>query len=163
MLLGSTIGNYEPADTTRLVQSIAAALRPGDTFVLGADLIKPERALLLAYDDPLGVTASFNKNVLVRINREIGANFDLDTFAHRALWNAEASRVEMHLVSRRAQSVRVGRLTVRFKKDETIWTESSYKYRPESLRSLGASAVLDVVQQWVDRDFGFALTMFSRR
>ena len=162
MLLGSTIGNYEPADTTRLMQSIAAALRPGDTFVLGADLIKPERALLLAYDDPLGVTASFNKNVLVRINREIGAHFDLDTFAHRALWNAEASRVEMHLVSRRAQSVRVGRLTVRFKKDETIWTESSYKYRPESLRSLGASAALNVVQQWVDRDFGFALTMFRR-
>jgi L-histidine N-alpha-methyltransferase len=160
MLLGSTIGNYEPEDAERLMQSMSASLGPNDTFLLGADLVKPERDFLLAYDDPLGVTASFNKNVLVRINGEMGADFDLGAFAHRALWNASASRIEMHLVSRRAQAVRVGRMTVRFKKNETIWTENSYKYQPESLRSLAAAADFDAVGQWLDHDFGYALTMF---
>ena len=99
-------------------------------LLLGADLVKPEDQLLLAYDDPLGVTAAFNKNLLVRINRELQGNFDLDRFAHRAIWNETEQRVEMHLVSERDQVVRVETVGVEvpFVRDEWIWTESSYKY-----------------------------------
>ena len=162
--LGSNIGNFDPGPADALIASIAAALAPGDGLLLGADLVKPERVLLDAYDDPLGVTAAFNRNVLARMNRELSADFELGRFRHRARWNAEAGRVEMHLVSAEAQQVRVpgAGLVVTFSEGESIWTESSYKYEPEGLASMGIRAGLHVVNQWVDADARFALTLFVR-
>ena len=132
-------------------------------LLLGADLVKPERELRLAYDDPLGVTAAFNKNLLVRINRELGGTFNLDAFDHRAAWNALEQRIEMHLVSLIEQSVRIRDcdLTVGFRRGEHIWTESSYKYSPDQIVDIGADAAFAATEQWIDEDAGFALTMFS--
>src|SRR5205085_3402313 len=103
VFLGSNIGNFDPPAAQEFVAEIRRGLRSGDGLLLGADLVKPERELLLAYDDPLGVTAAFNKNLLARINSELLADFDFAAFSHRAVWNPLAARVEMHLVSRRAQ------------------------------------------------------------
>src|SRR5215203_4797679 len=127
LFLGSNIGNFDPEEALGLLRQIAAALRSGDLVLLGADLLKPERDLLLGYDDPLGVTAAFNKNVLLRINTELGAEIDLASFVHEARWNAEASRVEMHLVSTRRQVLEIprARCRVAFERGESIWTESS--------------------------------------
>src|SRR5204862_1313173 len=112
LFLGSNIGNYDRPGASALVHGIRYQLAAGDGLLLGTDLVKPERELLLAYDDPLGVTAAFNLNLLERINRELGGNFDVDAFRHRAIWNAADSRVEMHLVSARRQSVRVLRASL---------------------------------------------------
>ena len=162
LFLGSNIGNFDSPAAENFLAGIRAALRPGDALLLGADLVKPERDLLLAYDDPLGVTAAFNKNLLVRINRELLADFDLATFAHRAVWNANWKRVEMHLVSGKDQTVSIPRAgcTVRFAAGEAIWTESSYKYTPEVVHALGSAAGFSSRQQWIDPDARFALTLF---
>jgi uncharacterized SAM-dependent methyltransferase len=119
--------------------------------------------MLLAYDDPLGVTAAFNKNLLVRINRELGGDFDLEGFVHRAVWNAGASRIEMHLVSVRDQRVRLpaARFAVQFAEGEGIWTESSYKYEPERVSILGARSGFAPWEQWIDPEARFALTLFG--
>ncbi|MEP6993102.1 MAG: L-histidine N(alpha)-methyltransferase, partial [Acidobacteriota bacterium] len=109
VFFGSNIGNFDPPAAQEFLREIRRTLRPGDALLLGADLVKPEKELLLAYDDPLGVTAAFNKNVLARINTELLADFDLSAFSHRAVWNAAACRVEMHLVSEVAQTVRISR------------------------------------------------------
>jgi dimethylhistidine N-methyltransferase len=129
--LGSNIGNFDPPGAEALLRTVRRALRPGDALLLGTDLVKPERDLLLAYDDPLGVTAAFNRNLLVRINRELQADFSVEAFAHRAVWNGGKSRIEMHLVSERAQRVRIAAADFEFSlaAGETIWTESSYKYQ----------------------------------
>lgn len=163
MLLGSTIGNYEPADRQRLLRRIRQRLRPSDALLLGADLVKPASVLRVAYDDPLGVTAAFNKNVLARINRELGGEFDLTRFDHRAVWNATASRVEMHLVSRTVQRVWIARLQMRvvFRRGESIWTESSYKFRPNDLVHLGDEVELRTRKQWIDRREAFSLTLYG--
>jgi dimethylhistidine N-methyltransferase len=162
LFLGSNIGNFDSPAAESFLAQIRAALRAGDALLLGADLVKPERDLLLAYDDPLGVTAAFNKNLLVRINRELLADFDLPAFAHRAVWNAAFRRVEMHLVSRKDQIVSIPRAecTVRFAAGEPIWTESSYKYTPEEVHALGGSAGFRSREQWIDPDARFALTLF---
>lgn len=159
LCLGSNIGNFDPPGAAMLLGRIRAALAPGDALLLGTDLVKPERDLLLAYDDPLGVTAAFNRNLLVRANRELEADFDVSAFAHRAVWNGAASRVEMHLVSTHAQTARVpaSRLALTFAEGDTIWTESSYKYRPRDVASMLAEAHFDVAGQWIDA--GFALTL----
>jgi dimethylhistidine N-methyltransferase len=159
VFLGSNIGNFDPPDADALLRDIRAALRGGDSLLLGADLIKPEADLILAYDDPLGVTAAFNRNLLVRMNRELGADFDLDGFSHRAIWNPDASRVEMHLVSERTQRVRIpaSRLAVTFEAGETIWTESSHKYRTSDVHAMLERAGFRAVGQWQDN--GFALTL----
>ena len=136
-----------------------ASIRPGDAFLLGADLVKPEPDLLLAYGDPLGVTAAFNRNLLVRINRELGGTFDLDGFAHRAIWNAHASRIEMHLVSRRTQRARVGRIEFAFESGETIWTESSYKYTAEGIVELLECCGFRRRTQWTEPAAAFSLTL----
>jgi dimethylhistidine N-methyltransferase len=164
LFLGSNIGNFDPEEALRLLRQIAAALRPDDLLLLGADLVKPECDLLLGYDDPLGVTAAFNKNMLLRINTELGAEIDLASFVHEARWNAEASRVEMHLVSTRRQVIEIprARCHVTFDYGESIWTESSYKFEPHGLEQLGALAGLTLQQQWVDGPAGFALTLFQR-
>ena len=163
--LGSNIGNLAPAESLAFVREVRSALRPGDRFLLGTDLVKPEAELVLAYDDPLGVTAAFNLNVLARLNRELGANFDLERFAHRAVWNAAESRVEMHLESLQTQTVEIpgAGCSVCFAAGESIWTESSYKYREDGVHELGAAAGLAVRGQWVDERDRFALTAFEPR
>jgi L-histidine Nalpha-methyltransferase len=162
LFLGSNIGNFDPPAARRLLTEIRAALRPGDALLLGADLVRAEADLRMAYDDPLGVTAAFNKNVLLRMNTELGADFKLDAWDHRAIWNAAASRVEMHLVSQKEQRVRVpaAEIEVNFAAGETIWTESSYKYTPESIAALGAEAGLRREAQWLDREACFSTTLF---
>src|SRR5687768_5306404 len=138
LFLGSNIGNFDPPSADALLGDFARSLRPGDALLLGADLVKPKADLMLAYDDPLGVTAAFNLNLLVRLNRELGADIDTDGFEHRAIWNERKSRVEMHLVSRREQAVRIpgAGIEMTLRAGETIWTESSYKYRPEQIRCI---------------------------
>lgn len=160
LFLGSNIGNFDPPAREALLRNIRAALRPGDALVLGVDLVKPEPELLCAYDDPLGVTAAFNRNLLTRINRELGGNFDLEGFAHRAVWNRAHARVEMHLVSRRAQRIRIADAQLEFAMaaGETIWTESSYKFVPEQIAALLGRCSFCVTAQWIDQEGQFALT-----
>jgi len=162
LFLGSNIGNFDPPVSGLFLEEIRRALRPGDALLLGADLVKPEAELLLAYDDPLGVTAAFNKNLLRRINTELLGNFDLAAFGHRAVWNRRERRVEMHLISLRDQEVVVPRanLTLPLRAGETIWTESSYKYEPEEILRLGAGAGFRSAGQWIEPDARFALTLF---
>ncbi len=163
LFLGSNLGNFDPPAARELLCRIRAALRTGDALLLGTDLEKPEPELLRAYDDPLEVTAAFNRNLLQRINDELGGTFDLEGFAHRAVWNAEERRVEMHLVSRRQQTVRIAAaaLELAFEPDDWIWTESSYKYRPAGILQDGYAAGFSSPQQWIDEDARFALTRFS--
>ena len=163
LFLGSNIGNFDPPVARRLLGHVRRVLRDGDALLLGTDLVKPERELLIAYDDPLDVTAAFNRNLLRRINDELGGTFDLDGFAHRATWNAADSRVEMHLVSRRPQRVRVAAadLSIEFQEGEQIWTESSHKYTPERVLENGREAGFDRAEQWLDERARFALTRFS--
>jgi dimethylhistidine N-methyltransferase len=161
LFLGSNIGNFDRPVAASLLRSIRHALQPGSALLLGADLVKPRETLILAYDDPLGVTAAFNKNLLVRINRELGADFDLGAFEHRAVWNEAEQRVEMHLVSLQAQEVRLGARRIRFEAGEPIWTESSYKYTERSIADLGSRTGFSVNTQWIDSEAGFALTLFE--
>jgi len=163
LFLGSNIGNFDPGPARDLLIHIRGALREGDALLLGTDLVKPERDLLVAYDDPLQVTAAFNRNLLRRINAELGGTFDLEAWAHRAIWNPSRGRVEMHLVSRAPQLVRIGAadLDIQFDADEWIWTESSYKYEPRGIIDLGRSAGFTTAEQWIDEETRFALTRFS--
>jgi L-histidine Nalpha-methyltransferase len=163
LLLGSNIGNFDSPAADEFLREIRLALAPGDFLLLGADLVKPERDLLLAYDDPLGVTAAFNRNLLVRINRELGGSFDIEAFAHRAVWNPAAQRIEMHLESLADQEVTIdaARIAVRFRRGERIWTESSYKYDQAQIERMGERAGFLVAEQWIDDDARFALTLFN--
>src|SRR6202171_6026571 len=133
---GSTIGNFQPAEAERFLQRVRALLGDGALFIVGADLAQAPEVLLPAYDDAHGVTAAFNRNLLARINRELGASFDLDAFEHRVVWNEAESRIEMHLVSSRDQRARIGSRTIVFTEGEVIHTENSHKYRPESFEAL---------------------------
>jgi len=161
LLLGSNIGNFDPPAAAQFLERIRATLAPGDLLLLGADLVKPERELLVAYDDPLGVSAAFNLNVLLRINRELGGTFDLRAFRHRAVWNAACSRMDMFLVSTRQQRVRIDSVDLEFqlREGEAIWTESSYKYTPDGLITQLANSGFESMAQWIDHDAGFALTL----
>jgi dimethylhistidine N-methyltransferase len=163
LFLGSNLGNFDPAAARVLLARIRAALRPGDAMLLGTDLVKPERELLLAYDDPLGITAAFNRNLLRRINDELGGNFALDGFRHRAVWNPSQRRVEAHLVSRHRQHVRVAaaHLELTLEQDEPIWTESSHKYECAQVLAEGQAAGFAHGEQWIDHEAGFALTRFT--
>jgi L-histidine Nalpha-methyltransferase len=162
LFLGSNIGNFDPPVAHALLRRIRQALRPGDALLLGSDLVKPERELLIAYDDPLRITAAFNRNLLRRINDELGGTFDLDGFDHRALWNGADRRVEMHLVSRTRQRVEIAAadFEVTFKKGEPIWTESSHKFDADQVVADGRAAGFDDAAQWVDPEARFALTRF---
>lgn len=162
LLLGSNIGNFDTTAAAAFLRRIRTTIAPGDFLLLGADLTKPERDMILAYDDPLGVTAAFNKNLLVRINQELGGNFPLDGFDHLAVWNPVYGRIEMHLVSRVRRQVHIAAadLTVTFEAGERIWTESSYKYEPEQVLLMGQEAGFARREQWVDPRARFALTLF---
>jgi L-histidine N-alpha-methyltransferase len=158
LFLGSTLGNLDPAERVGLLASVRAVLRPGDGFLVGVDLRKPESVLVPAYDDPLGVTAAFNLNLLKRINRELDGDFDLASFRHRARWDGELSRIEMHLESLRAQTVSVRGLglEVPFAAGETIHTESSYKFESGQIAQLAAETGFRLERVWTDgeRRFG---------
>jgi len=162
LFLGSTIGNFEREEAERFLREVRQALTPGDVLLLGADLEKPASQLLPAYDDALGVTAAFNLNVLARLNRELDANFDLSAFRHLARYNTEERRIEMHLASARAQAVEIQRAgcSVSFDQGETIWTESSHKYRPEEVLEVGRRSRFGLLKQWIDREWAFAETLF---
>jgi len=165
LFLGSNIGNFEPADGLMFLRRICRATGPDGAVLLGADLEKPAAELLQAYDDPLHVTAAFNRNLLVRMNRELGANFPLDAFAHQAIWNAEESRVEMRLVATRAVDVKIpaAGVSTRMQAGEWIWTESSYKFTVERIGAMAAEAGFEAGLQWIDTEAGFALTLLRPR
>jgi len=154
---GSTIGNLDPGDAARFLALARVTLGADARFLVGVDLRKDPSLLLPAYDDAAGVTAAFNRNLLVRLNREAGADFDPAAFAHRAVWNDAESRIEMHLVSRRQQSVSIAGQAVRFARGETIHTENSYKYTPERFGHIAAAAGWQCTQVWTDPAQLFAL------
>jgi len=165
LFLGSNIGNFDRPGADAFLREIRASLMGGDMLLIGADLVKPERDLILAYDDPLGVTAAFNRNLLVRINRELGGHFDVGRFSHRAIWSAAHSRVEMHLVCEETQHVSVDLANCDFviERGESIWTESSYKYTPTQIARALEQAGFKLVEQWIDDAAGFALTLVETR
>jgi dimethylhistidine N-methyltransferase len=133
---GSTIGNFELEEARTFLARFAAQVEPGACLVLGADSSSDGAALVAAYDDAAGVTAEFDRNVLVHLNREYGADFDASAFAHRAVWDPERCRIEMHLVSLRDQRVHIGGTVIGLRRDEPIVTEHCYKYRPEAVQAL---------------------------
>ena len=152
LYIGSSIGNFEPADAVEILRKVRRRLNPGDLLLLGVDHVKDETTLLRAYDDAAGVTAAFNKNILGRINRELGANFNTRLFRHRAKWNAEQSRIEIYLDSMVAQRVLIPalELEVRFARGEAIHTENSYKFTPESIGAIVERAGFDITRSWTD-------------
>jgi dimethylhistidine N-methyltransferase len=158
LFLGSTIGNFARLAATKFLRSIRGMLQPGDALLLGTDLIKPLPVLVAAYDDPIGVTAAFNLNMLARINRELSGDFPLDAFEHVARFNPDARSIEMHLRAKRALSVRVrgADLHVEFREGETIWTESSHKYAADEVAPIAADAGFECTHQWRDEQWQFA-------
>ena len=152
LYIGSSIGNFEPDDAVQLLRDIRKELKPGEKLLLGVDMVKDREILLNAYDDAAQVTAAFNKNVLERINRELGANFNLNLFRHQARWNEECSRIEMHLESLLAQQVVIPALDleVKLKRGETIHTENSYKFRDEGVIEMLERADFHLSDHWTD-------------
>jgi L-histidine N-alpha-methyltransferase len=163
VFLGSTIGNLNRGPRAEFLAALAAALRPGDSLLLGTDLVKDVSRLVRAYDDATGVTAQFNRNVLAVINRELDADFDVDAFRHVASWNSEEERMEMWLRAERAQRVRIGALdlTVEFAAGEQLLTEVSCKFRAEAVAAELAQAGLRRIRWWTDDagDFGLSLSV----
>ncbi len=161
LYIGSSIGNFDAEFATELLLVVRAGLNKGDGLLLGVDLVKDEATLLAAYDDAAGVTAAFNRNLLVRLNRELVANFVPEHFAHRAVWNAAESRMEMYLDSRVAQTVRLNMLdlTVEFAEGEPVHTENSYKYRPGQAEALLESTGFHHEETWTDAKGWFAVCL----
>jgi dimethylhistidine N-methyltransferase len=154
---GSTIGNFVPEEAIALLRSVRERLGSGAHFIVGADQVKPVDTLIAAYDDAEGVTAAFNRNVLVRINRELGGDFDPQAFEHRAVWNVERERIEMHLVSRVAQQVTVAGQHFRFAAGESIHTENSHKFTPASFARLAEAGGWRVDREWISPDPAFGI------
>jgi len=154
---GSTIGNFDPEEAQAFLAGARRLLGAGARFLVGIDVVKAQKTLVEAYDDALGVTAAFNKNLLARINRELGGDFDLDAFAHRAVWNAPASRMEMHLVSLRDQQARVAGRGFEFAEGETIHTENSYKFTVEGFAALAEKAGWALEASWLSDEPAFAV------
>jgi len=163
LFLGSTIGNLDLDEAIAMLRDLRGAMHDGDALFLGADLRKPKSILEPAYDDALGVTAAFNLNLLQRINRELGGNFNLSQFAHLAFYDEERGRVEMHLVSREAQRVRIGDYEVTFDSGETIHTENSYKYDDATLERLAAESGFSIERKWTDSRGWFADVLLRMR
>ena len=158
LFLGSTVGNFDRAAAEQFLREVRRCLLPGDALLLGTDLEKPAAEMLLAYDDPAGVTAAFNLNLLGRINRELGGDFVLRNFAHEARYHERERRIEMHLRSLRKQSVtiREAGFTCTLKEGETIWTEACHKYRVEEIPGMAARTGFVCEAQWVDGEWPFA-------
>jgi L-histidine N-alpha-methyltransferase len=158
LFLGSTIGNFDRDAAEKFLRSVREILCPDDALLLGTDLEKNVGVQLLAYDDPAGVTAAFNLNLLARINRELGADFDLSCFRHEARWNAAERRIEMHLRSTCRQKVEIPAAGLRaiLDEDETIWTESSHKYQPEDAIAMAKRTGFRCDGQWIDEEWPFA-------
>ncbi len=154
---GSTLGNFEPHEACSFMRSSREILGEGAQMVIGVDLEKDERVLYHAYNDSAGVTARFNLNVLVRINRELGGNFDLSAFMHRAIYNRERHRIEMHLISKKAQTVRVLGRSFPFRTGESIHTESSYKYSLDRFTALARGSGWSPRSSWTDKDGMFSV------
>jgi L-histidine Nalpha-methyltransferase len=163
LYIGSSIGNFSPQEAVGILRNLREHLQPGDALLLGTDLApgkhKSIETLLAAYDDAAGITAAFNKNILVRLNRELDANFNVETFAHRARWNAAESRIEMHLESLIPQTVHIAGEAIAFAKGETIHTENSYKFTAASLAALLDASGFAPTQTWHDPNHRFAVTL----
>ena len=159
--LGGTIGNLLPAERTEFLTELRAALRPGEQFLLGTGLVTNPDLLVAAYDDRASVTAEFNRNVLRVLNRELGADFDVDAFAHKALWDPDHEWIEMRLVAERAMTVTLPAvdMTVRFAAGEEMYTEVSAKFRLPGVRALLAAAGFDTISSWTDQQERMALTL----
>jgi len=158
---GSTIGNFEHADAVAFMASARRLLRSGAQFVVGVDLVKDEGVLVRAYDDARGVTAAFNLNLLTRMNRELEADFDLQAFRHCAVWNGEESRIEMHLVSLRDQTVHVAGRAFGFAEGETIHTENSHKFTKEGFERLAGEAGWRTLRCWISPEPAFAVFLLA--
>lgn len=159
---GSTIGNFSPTEAQRLLRSFSALVRHNGWLLLGVDMTQDRKRLLAAYDDSAGVTAQFNRNILVRINRELGTDFDLDRFQHKAIFNSLESRVEMHLVSTQAQAVNIAGHLVVFEPGETIHTENCYKYSMEKMEQLAHVSGWKFMREWSsDAEEKFRLILFK--
>ena len=158
LFLGSTIGNFDRPAGENFLREVRARLQSGDALLLATDLEKPIPQLLAAYDDPTGVTAAFNLNLLGRVNRELGADFDLRQFEHAARWDDGERRVEMHLRSKCDQGVRIpgAGITVNFRAGETIWTESSHKYNLREIAEMAHRSGFRCEAQWVDAEWPYA-------
>ncbi|MCC6391407.1 MAG: L-histidine N(alpha)-methyltransferase [Bryobacterales bacterium] len=163
LFLGSTIGNFDLSCAVEFLAALRSRLSPGDALLLGADLVKPVPQMLLAYDDPTGVTAAFNRNILGRINRELGADFNLTAYEHEARYHEPARRIEMHLRARSRQRVSIPnpgfRITI--EPGETIWTESSHKFLLSDLDSLASRSGFRSILRWMDSQWPFAENLWS--
>jgi len=162
LFLGSTIGNFDRPAGDQFLREVRSILQEGDALLLSTDLEKPVPRLLLAYDDPTGVTAAFNKNLLARINRELGADFDLTRFEHVVRYDEAERRVEMHLRSTAWQriTIRNAGFGIYLREGETIWTESSHKYNPQEVIRMGERTGYRCVEQWFDSEWLFAQNLF---
>jgi dimethylhistidine N-methyltransferase len=158
---GSTIGNFEPHEASSFLRNAANILGRGSTIIVGVDLIKSADVLNAAYNDAQGVTAQFNRNLLTRINRELGGTFQLSTFEHHAFYNRERHRIEMHLASLKRQKVRIAGETIEFRAGETIHTENSYKYSVESLAALARGVGWFPLAAWTDTRKFFSIQAFK--
>jgi L-histidine Nalpha-methyltransferase len=161
LYLGSSIGNFEWNDAVSMLRKVRDQLNDADALLLGTDMVKPAETLVPAYDDAQGVTAEFSKNVLVRLNRELGANFELDSFRHVAEWAPSRSRMEIFLESLRPQTVtlRVPRLTLQFREGERIHTENSHKYTLEMVEHMLCVSGFKLEKTWFDRQKWFGLNL----
>jgi len=160
---GSTIGNFEPQEAKAFLVRSARLLNDGDGFIVGVDTKKDCKKLEAAYNDANGITAEFNVNVLRRINRELGANFDLDQFEHKAFYNGEKGRIEMHLRSKKEQKVQISNRLFEFKKNETIHTENSYKYSIEEFQLLVQQCGFIPVKVWTDENETFSVHYMEKQ
>ena len=161
LYIGSSIGNFAPEEARTILRNLRSQLQAGDALLLGVDMVKDERTLVAAYDDADGVTAEFNLNVLHRLNRELGADFDPTMFRHRAYWNRAQSRIEMHLESTRNQRVRIAAadVDIHLARNESIHTESSYKFTAASIRALLGDGGFEAQQTWTDERKWFSVTL----
>lgn len=153
---GSTIGNFRPEEARRFLATLSKILDPEEGMLIGVDLKKDKEMLEAAYNDRKGITAEFNKNVLIRLNRELEADFDPDHFRHHAFYNEREGRVEMHLISDKDQTVTIGKEQIRFNKGESIHTENSYKYSPDEFKEL-VRPWFSVQRVWMDKHNHFSV------